>query len=113
MIKSPAQTSKHSELSTHIGSNFDDFLAEQRMAEEASATALKRVIAWQLAEAMKAQGLSKKALAQRMHISLTAVDHALDQDDSGMTLATLSSAARALKLRVDVRLITEPEALEI
>jgi len=96
-------------MNKHIGSDFDDFLAERGIAEEVSAAALKRVIAWQIAEAMKLQKVSKKALAQRMHTSRTAVDHALDQNDAGMTLATLASAARALGQRVEVRLVPEQQ----
>ncbi|ROM71779.1 Fis family transcriptional regulator [Pseudomonas brassicacearum] len=96
-------------MNKHIGSDFDDFLAEQGIAEEVSAAALKRVIAWQIAEAMKLQKVTKKTLAQRMHTSRTAVDRALDQNDAGMTLATLASAARALGQRVEVRLVPEQE----
>ena len=96
-------------MNKHIGSDFDDFLAEHGIAEEVSAAALKRVIAWQIAEAMKLQKVTKKALAQRMHTSRTAVDRALDQNDAGMTLATLASAARALGQRVEVRLVPEQE----
>lgn len=99
-------------MNQHIGSDFDDFLVEQGLAEEVSAAALKRVIAWQIAETMKVQRVTKKALAQRMHTSRTAVDRALDQDDPGMTLATLASAARALGQRVEVRLIPEAEAAQ-
>jgi hypothetical protein len=94
-------------MNPHIGSDFDEFLNEQGLAEEVSAAALKRVIAWQLRELMKTQQVSKKALADRMHTSRTAVDRALDQDDAGMTLATLASAARALGQRVEIRLIPE------
>ncbi|WP_225774413.1 XRE family transcriptional regulator [Pseudomonas sp. Marseille-Q5115] len=94
-------------MDKHIGSDFDDFLSEQGMLEEVSAAALKRVIAWQLEELMKAQKLSKTALAERMHTSRSAVDRALDQNDPGMTLATLASAARALGQRVEVRLIPD------
>lgn len=94
-------------MNQHIGSDFDDFLAEQGLVEEVSAAALKRVIAWQIAETMKLQGVTKTALAERMHTSRTAVDRALDQDDPGMTLATLASAARALGQRVEVRLVPE------
>lgn len=97
-------------MTPHIGSDFDDFLEEQGLAEEVSAAALKRVIAWQIAEAMKSQNVTKKALAARMHTSRTAVDRALDQNDPGMTLATLASAARALGQRVEVRLVPEPES---
>ncbi|MEN5302723.1 Fis family transcriptional regulator [Pseudomonas sp. TWI628] len=91
----------------HIGSGFDEFLTEQELTEEVSAAALKRVIAWQITEAMKNQKVSKKVLAERMHTSRTAVDRALDQNDPGMTLATLASAARALGQRVEVRLIPD------
>lgn len=94
-------------MDKHIGSDFDDFLSEQGMLEEVSAAALKRVISWQLEELMKAQKLTKTALAERMHTSRTAVDRALDQNDPGMTLATLASAARALGQRVEVRLIPD------
>jgi hypothetical protein len=94
-------------VSKHIGSDFDDFLIEQGLAEEVSAAALKRVISWQLAEAMKAQGITKTALALLMHTSRTVVDRVLDQNDAGMTLATLASAAKALGQRVEVRLIPD------
>ena len=50
----------------HLGSNFDTFLAEEAMLEEATATAVKRVIAWQIEQEMKAQKLTKTALASRM-----------------------------------------------
>ncbi|MFG0466588.1 Fis family transcriptional regulator [Pseudomonas putida] len=96
-------------MNQHIGSNFDDFLAEQGLAEEVSAAALKRVISWQIAEAMKSQKVTKATLAARMHTSRTAVDRALDQNDPGMTLATLASAARALGQRVEVKLVPERE----
>ena len=47
----------------HIGSSFDDFLKEEGVLEETNAAAIKRVIAWQIEEAMKAQGLTKSAMA--------------------------------------------------
>lgn len=94
-------------MHSHIGSDFEDFLVEEGLAEEVSAAALKRVIAWQLAEAMKQQKISKTMLAQRMHTSRAAVDRALDQTDPGMTLATLASAAKALGQRVEIRLVPE------
>ncbi len=94
-------------MNPHIGSDFDDFLAEQDLSAQVTAAALKRVIAWQLTEAMKAQHVSKKALAERMHTSRTLVDRALDADDAGMTLATLASAARALNRRMEIRLLPE------
>ena len=105
----PESTREVQIMNQYIGSDFDDFLAEQGLAEEVSAAALKRVISWQINEAMKLQKVSKKTLAERMHTSRTAVDRVLDKDDPGMTLATLASAARALGQRVEVRLVPERE----
>ena len=94
-------------MNKHIGSDFDDFLAEQGLLEEVSAAALKRVITWQIQEAMKARHISKMALAQRMQTSRTVVTRVLDVDDAGMTIATLANAARALGQRVEVRLVPD------
>ncbi|MNH41239.1 hypothetical protein D3C79_1026980 [compost metagenome] len=58
---------------------------------------------------MKEQHLSKKALAERMHTSRSALDRALDQNDGSMTLATLAAAARALGRRVEIRLLPTSE----
>ncbi|MNZ10233.1 hypothetical protein D3C78_270720 [compost metagenome] len=94
-------------MNKHIGSDFDDFLAEQGLREEVSAAALKRVITWQIREAMKAQSINSVALAKRMHTSRTLVTRVLDAEDAGMTIATLANAARALGKRVEVRLVPD------
>mgnify|MGYP001045607189 FL=1 len=88
----------------NIGSSFDDFLQEEAMLDEVTAVALKRVIAWQIAEEMKAQQLTKAQLAARMHTSRAALNRLLDENDPGLTLTTLASAAAALGRRVDIRL---------
>ena len=74
----------------HVGSNFDDFLAEEAMLEEATATAVKRVIAWQIEQEMKAQKLTKTALASKMRTSRAALNRLLDASDPCLTLATLA-----------------------
>ncbi|MBZ0087534.1 MAG: helix-turn-helix domain-containing protein [Thermomonas sp.] len=89
----------------HIGSNFDDFLAEEGLLEEANATAAKRVIAWQLAEAMKQGGVTKTEMAARMHTSRAAVNRVLDANDTALTLDTLSKAAAALGCRLRFELV--------
>ena len=88
----------------HVGSDFDDFLADEGLLEGASAVAIKRVIAWQIAEAMKARGLSKKAMAEPMHTSRSHLDRLLDANDTGLTLETLTKAANALgrQLRIEL-----------
>ena len=89
---------------THIGSSFDDFLSEEGQLEAASAVAVKRVVAWQIAQAMKEQGITKLAMAQRMNTSRAALDRLLNEDDPGLTLATLTRAAQALGRTVRVEL---------
>ena len=66
----------------HIGSNFDDFLAEEALLEDATATAMKRVIAWQIEQEMKVQKLSKTAMATKMHTSRAALNRLLDATDT-------------------------------
>jgi len=86
----------------NIGSSFDDLLAEDAMLEEVTAIALKRVIAWQIAEEMKAQHLTKTVLAKRMHTSRAALNRLLDEEDSSLTLTTLASAAAALGKTINI-----------
>lgn len=88
----------------HIGSRFDDFLAEEAMLEEATAVAIKRVIAWQIAAEMQAQHLTKTALAKKMRTSRAALNRLLDENDASLTLTTLASAAAALGKKIDLRL---------
>ena len=91
-------------MNTHIGSSFYDFLAEEAMLEETTAVAIKRVVAWQIAQEMKAQNLTKTALAAKMHTSRAALNRLLDEADTSLTLTTLTSAAKALgkSLRIEV-----------
>lgn len=91
-------------MSKHIGSQLDDLLREDGVLEEVTAVAIKRVIAWQIAEAMKLQGINKSELAERMHTSRTQLNRVLDGSDTGLTLETLSRAAQALGCRLKVEL---------
>ena len=88
----------------HVGSNFDDFLAEEALLEEATATAVKRMIAWQIEQEMKAQKLTKTALAAKMRTSRSALNRLLDTRDTSLTLTTLASAASALGKHVKIEL---------
>lgn len=88
----------------HVGSNLDDFLAQDGLLAEVEAVAAKRVIAWQLAEAMRAVGMSKTTMARQMHTSRAAVERLLDPHSPSVTLLTLEKAARALGKRLEVRL---------
>lgn len=88
----------------NIGTSFDDFLDDEGLLEEATAVAVKRVIAFQLSEAMSSRGITKTAMAQRMGTSRAALDRLLDPDNSSVTLQTLQSAARALGGRIRIEL---------
>ena len=88
----------------NIGSNFDDFLQEESLLESSTAVALKRVIAWQIDQEMKAQKLTKTELAKRIHTSRAALNRLLDENDASLTLTTLASAAAALGKKVNLQL---------
>jgi antitoxin HicB len=79
-----------------LGQSFDEFLAEQGARESTTETAIKRVIAFQLAEAMAVERISKAELARRLETSRSQVDRLLDPDNDGVTLGALSRAAHAV-----------------
>jgi predicted XRE-type DNA-binding protein len=92
---------------THIGSSFDDFLKDQNLLEDAEATAVKRVIAYQIAQEMKRSNLTKSEMAQRMKTSRPAVDRLLDPKNRSVTLSTLERAANAVGMRLKVELMSK------
>jgi antitoxin HicB len=89
----------------HIGSDFDEFLAEEGLLGEVEAAAVKRVIAFQLTQFMEANDLSKTAMAKRMHTSRSALDRLLDPANPSVTLQTMDRAARALGKKLQIQLI--------
>jgi antitoxin HicB len=89
----------------YIGSDFDDLLNEEGLLEEAEAIAVKRVLAYQISELMKAHGLSKTEMARRMETSRAALDRLLDPENQSVTLHTLDKAARSLGKRLRLTLI--------
>ena len=89
----------------HEGTSFDEFLREEGMLEEVHAHAIKSVLAWQFAQVMKAQSLSKKKMAERLKTSRTQIDRLLDPDNDGVTLATLDRAARLLGKAIRLELV--------
>jgi predicted XRE-type DNA-binding protein len=89
----------------HWGSTLDDFLAEEGSREAFQAVAIKEVLAWQIGEAMKAQGISQKALAERMKTSRSQISRLLDPKDGNVTLATLQRAAKLLGREVRLELV--------
>jgi len=88
-----------------IGSNFDDFLLEEGLLAEVEATAIERVIAFQIGELMKEHNLSKAAMAKRMKTSRSSIDRLLDPKNESVTVQTLERAALALGRRLHINFI--------
>ena len=89
-------------MNKHIGSSFDDFLEEEGILAETEAVAIKRVIAYKLAQLMERQHISKTAMARQMKTSRSALDRLLDPQNTSITLQTLERAAHAIGKRLRI-----------
>lgn len=96
--KSPRKTAviKSRIFRKHVGNSLNDLLEFDGTLEQLEAEALKRVIVWQIQQAMGQTGVNKSQLAQKMHTSRTVVNRLLDEKDTGVTITTLVKAGRAL-----------------
>lgn len=88
----------------HMGSSLDDFLKQEGDFDEAQAQAIKEVVAWQLAEAMKERNLSKNKMAALLKTSRTQVNRLLDPEHD-ITLSSLQRAAAIVGRRVTIELV--------
>jgi hypothetical protein len=88
----------------HMGSSVDDFLKNEGIFEEAQAQAVKEVVAWQLAEAMKKRKISKNKMAMLLKTSRTQVDRLLSAKDD-ITLSSLQRAAAMVGRRITIELV--------
>ena len=88
-----------------VGSSFEEYLAEQGTLEETTAVAVKRVLAWQLEQAMEKKQLSKSQMAKAMKTSRSQLDRILDPDNERIRLDTLAAAARAVGRQLRIELI--------
>ena len=89
----------------NIGSSFDDFLEEEGMLNETTAEAVKRLLAWQIAETMKKDHISKAEMARRMKTSRAALDRLLDPENSAITLKTMHKAAKVIGKQIRMELV--------
>jgi hypothetical protein len=87
----------------YSGSTFDSFLEAEGIREEVEAVAIKRVLAWQLQQAMREQQKTKRAMAKQLHTSRSQLDRLLDPRNVSVTLATVARAAKALGKRLIIR----------
>ena len=92
-------------VNPHIGANVDDWLREDGIHEDVTARAIKKVLAWQVEQAMKEQGLSKSAMARRMNTRRPALHRLLDPDNDAVTLNILTKAARAVGRQIKLELV--------
>lgn len=88
----------------HSGSTFDSFLEEEGIREPTEAVAIKRVLAWQLEQAMQKQRKTKQAMAKQIHTSRSQLDRLLDPRNVSVTLDTITRAARAVGKRLIIRM---------
>lgn len=88
-----------------IGGDFDDFLSEEGLLEEAEVIAVRRVLAFQIKELMESENLSKTEMARRMQTSRAALDRLLDPENCSVTLQTMDKAARSLGKRLRLTLL--------
>ena len=90
----------------HIGSDFDDFLNEEGLLEEAQAAAAKRIVAFQVAKIMKEKKITKTKMTNLMNIkSRLQLNRVLDPTNTSVTLLTLEKVANALGKRLKIQLI--------
>jgi len=87
-------------MNKNIGSNFDSFLKEEHIFDEAEAVAIKRVLAYQLQKELQKRNISKMELAKKMKTSRSALDRLLDPTNTSVTLKTLVKIAHILGRKV-------------
>ncbi len=94
---------------SRLGSSFDSFLRERGLYESVSSLAWKRVLAWEITEAMRKADVSKTEMAKRMKTSRAQIDRLLDPDNVSVSLEAIQKAAAALGKRVVLNLEDAPE----
>jgi antitoxin HicB len=94
----------------HLGSSFDEFLQTEGLYEEVTALAWKRVLSWEVTEAMRKEGISKSAMAKRMGTSRSQLERLLDPENPNVLLETVQKAAAAVGKQLTIGLTDAPRA---
>jgi hypothetical protein len=100
-------SARRAHLEGHPGSDFDDFLKEEGIYEEVTARAQKRLLALQLADAMKQSNLTKVQLARRLGTSRSQLDRLLDPDNTAITLESMQRLAEAVGRQLRLELVSD------
>ena len=91
-------------MNKYVGSNFDEFLEEEKLLAETEAIAVKRVLAFQIQQLMEKELITKTDMARRMKTSRSALNRLLDPSNVSVTLQTLERAAFALGKKLHLEL---------
>jgi antitoxin HicB len=89
-------------MNDYIGSDFDDFLAEEGILQEVEAAAIKKVIAALVKQGMDDARISKAEMARLMGTSRMQLDRLLNPANPSVTLTTLVKAAHAVGKKVSI-----------
>jgi len=89
-------------MNKHTGSNFDDFLEEEKVLEEVSAKAHKRLLALQLSDIMQEKNITKTSLASKLKTSRSQLDRILDPENSSITIEVLERIAHAVGKKLHI-----------
>ena len=88
----------------HLGGTLDEFLKAEGSFEELQTEAIKEVVVWQLARAMKIRKLSKARMAVLLKTSRTQVNRLLDPTHD-ITLSSLARVAALVGCKVRLELV--------
>lgn len=83
-----------------VGSRLESLFEETGEKEELELLTQKKLLALKVQRAMERKGITQSELAQAMDTSRTVVHRLLDPRDTGVTLATVAKASKALGVRL-------------
>ena len=86
-----------------VNTGYEHWLKQQGLSKSSFDNSIKVRLAWQLAEAMKSNNLSKTDMAAAMKTSRAQLDRVLVPKSGNVTIETLERAAKAVgrKLRME------------
>jgi membrane-bound ClpP family serine protease len=99
------EVEQEKEIINNAGSSLEDFFRQEGNYEEIYNQAVKEVLAYQIEQAMKEQGITKVAMSEKMHTSRAALDRLLNPANTSVTLQTLEKAAGILGKKLLISLV--------
>ena len=87
-------------MNRHIGSRLTSLFDEMGETHDVDLLTQKKLLALKIQRAMQKKHMSQSELAKAMETSRTVVHRLLDPTDTGVTLATVAKASKALGVRL-------------